>query len=791
MKSIEIYVAPNGNDSNDGSKKFPFATLEAAKRAAGRYRRDGKQIYINIKGGCYYLDHSINFSAADGGMPGLPITYRGYGRTKPTFIGGMEIPREKISKLTDEAMLARVIDKSKRNKIYKIDLSDFKDYLVADSGATGDKSYSPFELYENDTAMIQARFPKKDNIAGSYGHYASFIKCEYKKLGEGFKKKFYFDELTKERASLWDTKNTDMGIAGMFSHAWCHENLHIYNINMKKGYVETVNRMIYDVGNPVKKSARVYYYNIFEELSQPGEYFIDRKNNAAYVIPRQSIEKTTFVIPTLDSPAFDFGEQVRNIKFENIAVKYTRGTAISLSSAFDIEFSGCDIAHGGRSGFSIRKCENTVIDNCRIYDFGRSGIRTCDIGDGYRPGKKQITITNCDIFDCSRVVHCYNGSIGMENTHGVILRGCKLHGSAHAVFSFLRSSDMIIENNEFFDGVKDTDDAALIYWNGGVSTIGIIIKNNYFHDWGTPYASWGVNAIYADGGTGADIYNNIFVGNEVSADKPDFTVIKAHAESATCIHNNVFLTSQRYYSLGTWDRKENFGICAWIPFLYGCKTSTSFVGGFEYDEAIKSGYLGKYWKDYYKGTVWEKFFEVAKPSDIFKIYNYKEELSKTEPDEQIIMAKATLLAHELTWNHKLPDGSIYEGSFWNCIKTKFKDIYDEAIAETEGKSELEKLKRLETLALEMFWFKHLIPVNLVRAYDNVCVGIRNEYIEENGKVNLGYYSAETELVLKPEELVGGSVFLDEENAEYSFNKAAFEYIKQTLPNFENKIGIIK
>ena len=268
----------------------------------------------------------------------------------------------------------------------------------------------------------------------------------------------------------------------------------------------------------------------------------------------------------------------------------------------------------------------------------------------------------------------------------------------------------------------------------------------------------------------------MFTDNPFSEDQPQFTVVKAHSESFANIHNNIFALKQLYFRIGTWDREGCFGIAGVAPSFFGSDTVHYFEGKERsFHMLAASGFFGEDWKDKYKDSIWAPMWDLITFDKVAKMQNYKKELfAKGEPEE-IVHAKAVLLGDALGWNHKLPDGTVYEGDYWDCIKTKFKKYYDEAVAECEGKGELELLNRLHTLTLEMYWFKRLVPTITTRAYDNICVGLNPCYIID-GKVDLGYYRAESEVIM-PDDM---KAFSDDK---YNLSDEAIAYIKEKMPTF--------
>ncbi len=787
MKNYNIFIATNGCDKNDGSIESPLKTLEAAKKRIRKYRDSGMQVTVNIRGGDYYPDRGILFNCDDGGKStDTPIIYRAYKKEKVTFFGGRAIPREKISPVTDEKILSRILDKRARRRVLQVDLSDYGDVLVNNFSCHA-RWHFPNRFYQNGKAMEMARYPKRGGDKNSWGPYVTPMRYESSDRSW----KTYLDADTLARMSRWDRGAFDtLWMQGYFVHDWSEADVKISSVNLKKGYVESTQRITYHPKTGPAKNRRLFLYNVLDELSEVGDYYIDYDKKIMYFIPEKSIDKTEIVLPTLDETMFTFDINVRNIRLEGIRTKYTHGKIFMMTDAHNITVENCEFLHGTQVAMQLRRAFNITVRGCHFYDFGCGITDTEFVGERFKLRAGNFLIENCKIHEVAQISHCYTGiNIGWESA-GVTIRNNEIYDSPHCLIRAFNSSDIIIENNDLHDALRDCDDAGAIYWGMSSSNLGMIIRNNYLHDCGYAGASWGTSALYADGGTGADIYNNIFENVcQGCEEKVEFTAVKCHSESFSHIHNNVFIGGNRIYSLGTWDHQYNFGIAEWIADALGAYTLTSCPEHRQYDNLAAAGFLCDPWREKYKDTIWGKMYDFVSPENVARVQTLKKELKAQGLPDAIVTGRLRLLAADIGWNHKMPDGSIYEGSLWDCIQKEFPDIYNAALADVEGKSEEEKLYRLFRLALEMFWYKHLIPTDCVRVYDNVCVGILDKYITQDGKMNLGYMTAESELVLKDAKIGDTPLISDSKTA---LNPDAVALIKKTLPDFEGfECGIIK
>jgi hypothetical protein len=78
---MELYVAPDGKDSNPGTKQQPFATLHRAQKET-RIGHPGK-ITVFLRGGTYHLSEPLVFTAEDSGTQDEPVRWQAYEKETP------------------------------------------------------------------------------------------------------------------------------------------------------------------------------------------------------------------------------------------------------------------------------------------------------------------------------------------------------------------------------------------------------------------------------------------------------------------------------------------------------------------------------------------------------------------------------------------------------------------------------------------------------------------------------------------------------------------------------------
>jgi hypothetical protein len=88
--SSTIFVSPNGDDRNDGSRAHPLATLQAAQRLARSQKAQGP-VTVSIDPGLYLLTKgggTLHFGPEDSGTAQAPIAYVGAGPAGSVVVSG-------------------------------------------------------------------------------------------------------------------------------------------------------------------------------------------------------------------------------------------------------------------------------------------------------------------------------------------------------------------------------------------------------------------------------------------------------------------------------------------------------------------------------------------------------------------------------------------------------------------------------------------------------------------------------------------------------------------------------
>ncbi|NUQ30743.1 MAG: right-handed parallel beta-helix repeat-containing protein [Acidobacteriaceae bacterium] len=93
--AVILSVAPNGNDSNDGSTGKPLRTFERAQAAVREMNRQ-HDVVVELSDGMYRIAQPLVFNAPDGGQDGHQVVWRAAKDAKPVISGGIAVAGWKL-----------------------------------------------------------------------------------------------------------------------------------------------------------------------------------------------------------------------------------------------------------------------------------------------------------------------------------------------------------------------------------------------------------------------------------------------------------------------------------------------------------------------------------------------------------------------------------------------------------------------------------------------------------------------------------------------------------------------
>ncbi|MHC4886971.1 MAG: hypothetical protein ACYTGH_17990, partial [Planctomycetota bacterium] len=151
---LELHVRTTGNDDNPGTLELPLASLRGACDRLRSLRDDPNAVegaVVLVQGGTYPITETLVLGKEDGGTQEAPVVIQAVPGETVTLQGGITLPRESFSPVTDEGILNRLLPEV-RSAVQVIDLEvlGLKVPLLPNAA----------ELACGDLPLMQARWPK-------------------------------------------------------------------------------------------------------------------------------------------------------------------------------------------------------------------------------------------------------------------------------------------------------------------------------------------------------------------------------------------------------------------------------------------------------------------------------------------------------------------------------------------------------------------------------------------------------------------------------------------------------
>ena len=497
--ATSFHVSPSGNDRNPGTKLKPFKTLQRARNAI---RAMGKRaglspadVTVILAGGIHTLGATLKLAEQDSGRPGAPVVYRSGAAGEARLVGGRVL--KGFKPVTNRAVLAR-LPKAARRHVRQISL---KRLGIRDYGRLGLRGFgpvsgpAPVELFFNGVAVPLAGWPKR-----------GFLKIASVPMPKGLDlpaeggiptDRFHY---RGDRPTRWRTSD-DLWVHGYWTYDWADRTVRVRSIDTAKRLLVThAPHGLYGY----RAGQRFRFLNVLEELSRPGEWFLDRKTGTLYFWPPSPIEKGEALLSTLKTPLVSM-QGASHVQLIGLTLE-GGGDAVHIASGENNLIAGCVIRNVGGNGVVVEDGTGHTVQSCDISQTGEGGIRLTG-GDRKTLRRAGHVVRNNHIHHFARSCRTYRpavaaGGVGITISHNLI------HDAPHAGI-IINGNDHTIEFNEIHHLCYETGDVGAFYMGRDWSMRGNVVRHNYFHDLGG--LGYGSMAVYLDDcASGAAVVGNVF-----------------------------------------------------------------------------------------------------------------------------------------------------------------------------------------------------------------------------------------------------------------------------------------
>ena len=535
VENADLYIAPDGSDENDGSFSHPLATPEKARDLVRAMDKTGKtEITVALKAGEYRVS-SIRFTEEDSGTADCPVTWCACGDGEVILNGGVTLPADRFVPVSDEAKLARLPDGAK-DQVLCLDLHALgitaeqygKIYAIGcyhtadryDGDYTGD-IYS--ELFINDVRQQLARYPN-DGWLETEGVVSEGNHDENARNPES--EVYHISASLAERISTWETFD-DVWAFGYWTADWADASTPIGSVDFEKHTFSPKFVGMFGVHDEIP----FRFFNVFEELDSPGEWYLDRDAGTLYLYPPEELSDAVIDF-TLTTEPIILCENVHDLSFTGFTVKGTRGDAVRITGD-RCTVSHCLIKNVGGSALSMDGYDNLASEN-EITHTGKAGI-TITGGDRTTLKHGNSKADNNLIHDWSEIYYTYQPAVTLGGVGNVCSHN-EIYNSPHEAITY-GGNDNIVEYNLIHDVCLLSDDAGAIYTGRSWTMYGDVVRYNVIYNIGTPGEHYPQGIYMDDALAGQTIYGNLLVN------MPCFGLLLGGGRDLT-VQNNVVINTK-------------------------------------------------------------------------------------------------------------------------------------------------------------------------------------------------------------------------------------------------------
>ena len=295
-------------------------------------------------------------------------------------------------------------------------------------------------------------------------------------------------EYANPRPTRW-AQAKDVWLHGLFKYGWaeCHTKVSTLNSGTQTMTLATA------PGFGIAQGQPYYAENLLEEITAPGEWYVDRAAGKLYLLPPSSLTGKSIVVSMLSTPLVTLSN-TSNVTLRDLTLESGRANLLEVDKGTHLRMVGLTLRNGGAAGANLEGTD-VGVSYAHVYGMAEGGFI---LRGGDRPSLTNGNdyVENSHIHDYARWNWMYNGAVNMYGVGNHVSHN-KIHDAPHNGVLFFDTNESHVDLNEIYGVCKITSDAGAIYSGRDWGARGDANNGNYIHDLASSLGTQ-ISAIYLD-----------------------------------------------------------------------------------------------------------------------------------------------------------------------------------------------------------------------------------------------------------------------------------------------------
>jgi len=216
--------------------------------------------------------------------------------------------------------------------------------------------------------------------------------------------------------------------------------------------------------------------NVFEEIDQPGEWYLDRRGGVLYFFPPEGFPQRSIVFSLLGEAMFSL-QDTSYVSIRGLTLEVSRGVGALIGGGAHNRIAGCAIRNMHQGVILSGGSHNGVL-GCDLFDLDSMAVRLS--------GGDRVTLTPAGLYAVNNHIHhfarCYktwHPGVQIEGVGNRVAHN-RIHHAPQYAISY-RGNDHLIELNNLHHLCLEMSDVGVVGCGGDWTFRGNVVRYNFIH----------------------------------------------------------------------------------------------------------------------------------------------------------------------------------------------------------------------------------------------------------------------------------------------------------------------